>query len=215
MKRNGTTNFLRRYTKNKQLGAWVSKQRHSYKLIEEGKPSTLTKERIDSLNKLGFVWQVGKRENPSQWDERLQQLVDFNNEFNHTNVPRNYAQNKPLGAWANTQRIQYKLNEKGKPSTLTNERINSLNKLGFVWRPGKGKMPWDERLQQLVDSNNEFNHTNVPQRYTINKPLGSWVNKQRNQYRLIEEGKPSLLTKERIESLNNLGFVWRLGQGKY
>eukprot|EP00751_Fragilariopsis_kerguelensis_P044562 CAMPEP_0170982180 /NCGR_PEP_ID=MMETSP0736-20130129/3465_1 /TAXON_ID=186038 /ORGANISM="Fragilariopsis kerguelensis, Strain L26-C5" /LENGTH=163 /DNA_ID=CAMNT_0011405339 /DNA_START=222 /DNA_END=710 /DNA_ORIENTATION=- len=160
MKRNGTTNFLRRYTKNKQLGAWVSKQRHSYKLIEEGKPSTLTKERIDSLNKLGFVWQVGKRENPSQWDERLQQLVDFNNEFNHTNVPKRYTKNTPLGRWVEYQRYLYKLIEEEKPSTLTKGRIESLNKLGFVWRLDEGASTATSLLSSSNDDNNYDDYSN-------------------------------------------------------
>merc|ERR1712085_245332 len=37
--------------------------------------------------------------NHNLWDKRRQQLVDFINEFNHTNVP---LKNKPLGLWVKT-----------------------------------------------------------------------------------------------------------------
>ena len=46
------------YSKNKSLGEWASIQRYYYKCVKEGKPSPLTKERINSLNKVGFVWQL-------------------------------------------------------------------------------------------------------------------------------------------------------------
>ena len=82
-----------------------------------------------------------------------------------------------------------------------------MNKVGFVWLGVDYK--WEERLQQLVDFNDEFNHTNVPQKYTKNRPLATCVRTQRNQYKYIEDGKPSSLTKERIESLNKIGFIWR------
>ena len=204
------TNVPRCYTKNKPLGLWVSTQRNEYKHIDDGKPSPLTKERIESLNKLGFVWRLYKGKTP--WDERLQQLIGFNNEFNHTNVPQQYATNKPLGKWVSKQRENYKFIEEGKPSFLTKGRIESLNKLGFVW---KLKITWDERLQQLIDFNNEFNHTNVPREYAKNKPLSEWVYLQKYYYKLFEEGKPNSLTKGRIESLNKLGFVWRLDKGTH
>ena len=160
------------------------------------------RKRKRSSNKCGMNW-INKLE-----------LTDYKREFKHTNVPHKYTKNKPLGEWVSTQRKECKLVEEGKPSPLTNERINLLNKLGFVWRVGKEIIPWDERLQQLVEFNNEFNHTNVPCYYTKNKPLGRWVSKQRTEYKLMEDGKPSKLTKVRINLLNKLGFVWRVGIGK-
>jgi hypothetical protein len=36
-----------------------------------------------------------------------------------------------------TQRSQYKLLQEGKSSTMTKERIKSLNKLDFEWSPGR------------------------------------------------------------------------------
>jgi Helicase associated domain len=36
----------------------------------------------------------------------------------------------------------------------------------------------------------------------------SWVKRQRYQYKLRQEGKPSFLTDERVAVLDRLGFVW-------
>mmetsp|Transcript_51883 Transcript_51883/g.76896 ORF Transcript_51883/g.76896 Transcript_51883/m.76896 type:complete len:524 (+) Transcript_51883:115-1686(+) len=45
-----------RYPDNPQLGTWVSTQRIHYKLLQEGKQSSMTKKRIIALEKLCFSW---------------------------------------------------------------------------------------------------------------------------------------------------------------
>ena len=61
------------------------------------------------------------------WQTRYGELVEFRNNFGHTNVHRHFATNMKLGIWVNTQRCQYKT------GTLTQERIDQLNALSFVW----------------------------------------------------------------------------------
>ena len=103
----------------------------------------------------GSIWTIQYAN--EVWEEQLQQLTYFNNEFNHTEVPQQYTQNKSLGLWVMSQRRQYKSIEEGKPSHLTKERINSLNKIGFVWKVNCPTR--EEQLQQLVNFSNEFNHS--------------------------------------------------------
>jgi hypothetical protein len=38
--------------------------------------------------------------------------------------------------------------------------------------------------------------------------LGSWVAVQRREYKLLMEGKPSRLTRERVRRLEGIGFEW-------
>ena len=58
------------------LGKWVATQRQAYK---KGK---LPEERILKLDALGFVW------NPTpSWDERLGELMKYQAEQGHCNVP--------------------------------------------------------------------------------------------------------------------------------
>ena len=99
--------------------------------------------------------------------------------FLHTNVLRDYAENKPLATWVNTQRKQYKLfKTSSKKSDMTSERIQSLDDLGFEWEVF---VTWEERRQELADFKMQFLRTNVPRDYAENKPLATWVDTQRKQ----------------------------------
>ena len=48
----------------------------------------------------------------------------------------------------------------------------------------------------------------VPQRYQVNLPLGTWVHTQRRQYKLMNEGKKSSMTKDKVDALHSIGFNW-------
>jgi len=65
------------------------------------------------------------------WNTRMRELASYKKEFGNTDVPRRYTKNKQLGAWVNLQRSQYKLYIEGKHSTMTEDRVLSLNTLGF------------------------------------------------------------------------------------
>ena len=67
---------------------------------------------------------------------------------------------------------------------------------------------WNDRYDELDVYKAEHGNCLVPQRYSKNKALGRWVDTQRTQYRLRNEGKHSHLTEERIKLLEDLGFVW-------
>jgi hypothetical protein len=60
-----------------------------------------------------------------------------------------------------------------------------------------------------VDSFQEtFGNTMVPQRYSANPQLGTWVHTQRRQYKLLSDGKKSSMNQQKIDSLNALDFIW-------
>jgi glutaredoxin len=93
----------------------------------------MTKERIESLNKLDFKWVVISI---TGWEERLQELATYKRQNNgSTNVPQTFPPNQPLANWVATQRSKYRLVQKGKKSTMTPEHIKSLNELDFEWNP--------------------------------------------------------------------------------
>ena len=56
--RKGHCNIPYRFTENPSLGIWVRNQRYQYKLIKEGKPSSMNKSRIKALEDIGFIWRV-------------------------------------------------------------------------------------------------------------------------------------------------------------
>ena len=54
--KNGHCRVPQRYPKNPKLGLFVKAQRRQYKLMVQGKKSTLTHERLAALESLGFLW---------------------------------------------------------------------------------------------------------------------------------------------------------------
>ena len=116
-----------KYAANPKLGLWVSTQRTTYRLHQEGKPSTMTAERIRALESVGFDW--GK--SSTLWSEQFEQLVEYKVQFGHCLVPQQYAASPKLGKWVSTQRTTYRLQREGKPSTMTEERIRELESIGF------------------------------------------------------------------------------------
>jgi len=95
------------------------------------------------------------------------------------------------------------------------------NRLGLVAptdgrsRPNKTTMRiesenarWEVRFEHLLRFKAIHAHCNVPFRYGLNKPLGGWVQKQRD---LEKKGK---LPKSRFERLDQVGFSWVLTRRK-
>eukprot|EP00978_Attheya_sp_CCMP212_P042099 scaffold251082_cov40-Attheya_sp.AAC.1 len=166
-----------------------------YRLLKEGKHSTLTIERSVKLEGIGFRFKLNEH-----WDVRFQELVDFKKINGHTNVPERSG---PLGIWVGRKRYHYRLLKEGKDSSLTIERREKLEGIGFQFKLYKHRH-WDVRFQELVDFKKIKGHTNVPQR---SGPLGNWVFKQRREYRLLKEGKHSTLTIERSVKLESIGAI--------
>jgi hypothetical protein len=70
-------------------------------------------------------------------------------------------------------------------------------------KSGKWKIiPWNKRIKQLIRFNKEHGHCNVPYKYEADTSLGLWVSKQRKNY------SGNRMKQERIDELNDLGFVW-------
>ena len=190
----------RQYAANPTLGKWVNTQRGCYRLYQEGKPSSMTTERIRELESIGFDW----GSNQTDWSLRFQQLCEFKAQFGHCLVPNKYSANPMLGQWVSTQRYNYRFRQEGKPSPMTAERIRELESIGFDW--GTSKTVWSVRFQQLCEFKAQFGHCLVSRQYAANPKLGKWVNTQRGCYRLYQEGKPSPMTAERIRELESIGF---------
>lgn len=117
------------FSENLPLARWVKRQRYQYKLMRDGKSSTMTEERVKALEDIGFVWDS----QGAAWGERLAELRLYRTEFGHCNVPSNFSQNPQLATWVKCQRRQYKLHQEGKPSNMTPQRVRELENLGFEW----------------------------------------------------------------------------------
>ena len=133
------------------------------------------------------------------------QLVEYKNLFGNCRVPQRYSTNAKLGQWVSNQRVQYKLSQEGKSCVMTEERIQQLESVGFVWN---AQASWKERFEELVEYKKVFGDCRVPTQFSDNPKLGQWVVTQRVQCKLSQEGKSCRMTEERIKELGSIGFVW-------
>ncbi|CAJ1959530.1 unnamed protein product [Cylindrotheca closterium] len=141
-----------------------------------------------------------------QWDIQFQELLRFRERHGHCHVPHAYDNNPTLARWAKRQRYQYKMKLKQKQSSLSNDRQQKLDEVGFTW--DLQTMAWQERFNELVEYVRRNGNCNVPNRFGENPTLGMWVKSQRRQYKLYRlDPSSSRLTPERYQLLTNLGFA--------
>jgi hypothetical protein len=126
----------------------------------------------------------------SRWLYRYNQLKRFYNKHGNTNISARYKRNVALGTWVVRQRVV--------KNSLSEEQINLLNEIEFVWDPRKNS--WDDNYKKLVVYKNEIGHTNVPVNFHEDPVFGRWVQKQRRI-------KPSL-SPEKVAMLDDLNFIW-------
>ena len=125
----GHTNVPNKYKRDKQLGSWVANLRTKRKTLDKkdedfeieadleedgddttttpnkrrrGRQSRLTPERINMLDSIGFNWTVEL--NNKSWEERLQDLIQYQEIHGNTHVPRSMGS---LGEWVHHQRKLY------------------------------------------------------------------------------------------------------------
>ena len=167
---------------NIPLGKWVSYQRKQKKI--------LSRERIDRLNELGFLWD----HHTGIWTQLFSSLVNFHKREGHTLVPHTHVEDGlMLGTWVGRQRK--------KKTSLTPNQVKQLDDLGFVWSPHD--VQWEEFYELLLLFHARTGNCLVPQRYKEGGvKLGHWVSNQRMMKRT---GK---LSTERINRLNSVGFTW-------
>jgi hypothetical protein len=167
------------------------------------------------LDRLDFNWTPFQGPGPEKWFSHYEKLKKYKEEKGTCKVPYNYHDIK-LVQWTKGQITQYRNGQEGKKPSLTQERIKLLEDIGFDWGVPRVITPWETRYQELLLFRSEFGHVNVPWCWKRNKALASWVNRQRNLYRDLNNGKRSTITAEQIEKLKSVGFQWSTkGTGRY
>ena len=172
----------------KPLARWVEIQRKNYK------ENKILPDRIKRLNSINFVWDV----NIGSWDKSFDEYLEFKNK--HGKEPSKGSTSKPqldLATWVNIQRINYK------KSKLAKNRIDKLNSVGFIWDQ---KSTWWENgfrayRNFIIKNGREPSSTSKNE---LEKDSASWAQRQR-----VAHNKDKL-SKERIDKLNSINFVWDL-----
>jgi hypothetical protein len=202
---------------DKMLGSWVISQRElyaRYHCSHDLKSSTTTtttttdttntamnnvhSDRFERLRQLDFDFTT------PMWDTRYQELIQYKAINGHCCPPLSYPK---LGIWVVNQRLNI--------NNMPKERIDALDSIGgFIWNhnsKNRTNTKWTNKYMELVEYYKLNGHTNVPPTYK-HSPLGSWVNKQREEYKKLHNKKatPSQLDKYRIDKLNEINFQWSI-----
>lgn len=177
----------------RNLGNWVGSQRMLYK------DGHLPQVKIEKLNELDFVWVL----NEERWMDGYRTLVEFKEMHGDCNIPTGFILNgRNLESWTNAQRQAFKNN------ALSEEKIGLLFEIDFPFQPFDSS--WMEMYDLLVQFEQQNKHTLVTRSVCCGeKRLGAWVEQQRYLYRYDR------LPQERIEKLNEIGFVWERHSHKW
>lgn len=132
-----------RFKANPSLGLWVKRQRNQYVVYKAQQKadcgnrrhrrssklaaSALTPHRIDLLEQLDFVWNF----RDALWLLRYEELKQYFVDHGHTNVPANWQPNEKLSSWVKSQKHQIQRQLQGRSSTMTEDRQQKLEALGF------------------------------------------------------------------------------------
>mmetsp|Transcript_12003 Transcript_12003/g.18425 ORF Transcript_12003/g.18425 Transcript_12003/m.18425 type:complete len:261 (+) Transcript_12003:286-1068(+) len=141
---NGHCRVPRHYDENPKLGRWVMNVRSHYQFLQKGKKSSLiTAERLRQLTEVDFDFAPKNKSHTKyyidRWVHHLRELRQFKHRNGHCRVPQRYKENKKLGGWVLYVRHQYRKHQNGQASTMTEERVQQLEKLGFDFEPRKGR----------------------------------------------------------------------------
>ena len=181
----GSCEMPYRWAENQKLATWVVAQRQNK---QKGK---LTKEQVQLLDYLGFIWQPHSRD----WRGMYLRLLEYKRVHGDCNVPQKWLKDRKLAGWVRTQR------EKKTLGKVSAERIRLLDNLGFEWN--RANPAWEERFRDLERYKREHGDCNVPARWPKNRKLAGWVIYQR------QHKKKGKLPQEYIDRLTAIGFVWR------
>ena len=103
-----------------RLGRWVSKQR--------SRRSALSPDQCEQLQQLEFVWDARE----AAWQIGFNHLRTFHTENGHSDVPVLYeATSIQLGTWVRNRRKEV--------DTMSHERKQRLDEIGFIWDTTKDK----------------------------------------------------------------------------
>lgn len=69
-------------------------------------------------------------------------------------------------------------------------------------------LQWDQRFEDLKEFRRLHGHCAIPFNHPPDPTLARWVKRERYQYKLFIKGKASIMTEERIQMFESVGFVW-------
>ena len=140
-----------------------------------------------------------------QWDFWYGLTLRYKDEFNNPNATRFYKTHEgfKLGFWQSDQRKNYR---KG---ILSPNRIKQFEEIGFTWDILEEQ--FEKGFQETLLYKQSTSNPNVPITYETAEGfrLGTWQAHQRGNY------KKGILSPNRIEQLEDIGFTWERLEEKF
>ena len=174
-----------------QLYNWLKYQRSLYWM---GK---LDVHKANSLLQLGVKMD---NQTTNRWENKFEQLLEFKNKHGHLYVCRSFTND--------TQLINFVKVIRRSQNSISADRRNELDKIGFIWKPGKeltkilnrerADEAWLKRYNELKDYKKQFGTCYILAKSKTHPTLGNWVSMQRNN---IDNLSP-----EKIKLLRDIGF---------
>ena len=142
----GHCDVPQRYPVDPSLGRWCMTLRSAYNQLQKGLPPrmALSGEQITRLVQIGFKWKINITSWNAAFEKRIEDMIEFKNEFGHCDVPVRYTENPSLGQWCSKLRRAYDQLQKGqKPCRdMSGDRCERLEALGFKWKVPSKSYQW-------------------------------------------------------------------------
>jgi uncharacterized protein YuzB (UPF0349 family) len=185
------------FSDGKPMGSWVNTQR------QDCKTGKMPQSRIDLLNSIGFKW-VDKEYNLT-FEQKVQEFDQYLKD-NGGVYPKwgdkdiAFSDGKPMGRWVGTLRYDRKEN------TLSQEKIDLLNSIGFEW----GTISFEHKVQEfdqyLKDNGGRYpKWDDKDSTFSNGTSMGAWISQQRTAY------NSNKMPQARIDLLNSIRFKWVYG----
>ena len=87
-----------------------------------------------------------------QWPEHLAALSRFKTEYGHTNVPTSYSGDKTLANFVRNTRNRYRIQKETKRQHFSQDQLDELKALGFVFQAHKNSRDSTNIVQELLKS---------------------------------------------------------------
>lgn len=210
---NGATKVPRHYEKDPALGLWVKRQR------DKRRQGKYCKKRIQMLDDIGFTWNIR-----TKWDNMFERLRLYNKTFGSTRVTRE----KELELFDDINRVGSK-NQSKDPAAASSFLLSnvatsvtstdlttpadamaapvtpsaSTTTLADGEQHAKDKQLFLAFYDKSTGSDGPLEDCDEDDDNNANgTPLRLWVFRQRACHRA------KMLSKERIDKLNTIGFIW-------
>ena len=116
---------------------------------------------------------------------------------------------KKMDKFAREQRTEYRYMMQGKETKMIPDKIEKLKAIGFDFQfqelLEEDTVRWEAMLREFREYQKASNTTSQPKQ---SPALRDWKHAQRVQFQNLQDGKRSTLTPDRIQKLNDAGFVF-------